>query len=301
MASSTAPGDFLKQTSFVLEEVLEKGDERDFHRFCEMRISDRSNMLLGLCFFLITSYIYLMSVMGAPGTFISTLSAFGGLFLNPAFLLLIITRKTCPMALSERAPIVMNVVSVLISLNLGLFLIARVLRGKCQSLDIFHRWSCNSEYESHSLPQSSVLILMFMPLLFSVTIKTIRVSFVCISWLIVLISIVAAIVIGNSFVTIPVLIFYVPLSITCIYEIHRQNIFQFLMLKRQQSLIDTNKILTEESQNEMRFMIANMAHDLKTVSIQTAFHLSLVILNFLATFCFHEWCGIAFYYNKRFV
>lgn len=62
-------------------------------------------------------------------------------------------------------------------------------------------------------------------------------------------------------------IVYVPLSLICIFEIHRQNVFQFLVLKQQQTLLDQNKQLAEETHNELRFMIANMAHDLKTVRL----------------------------------
>lgn len=206
------------------------------------------------------------------GFFVTLLGSVGGLVLNPILLVCIICQCfSCPKSVGNFSASfsnsLMNMMSICISLSLGLFLIARVLNGECDSLDEYHRWNCNPEFTVNGLPQSSVLLLMMLPLIYSVAIKSIPFPYVVLSWFIVVVCIIVAIAISNSFVAIPVVIVYVPLSLICIFEIHRQNVFQFLVLKQQQILFDQNKQLAEETHNELRFMIANMAHDLKTVRL----------------------------------
>jgi signal transduction histidine kinase len=49
-----------------------------------------------------------------------------------------------------------------------------------------------------------------------------------------------------------------------LYENQRQNLILYFVVKRQRKLLAENKQLSEETTTELRHMIANVAHDLKT-------------------------------------
>lgn len=281
--------EFLKFMATSSVHSLEKDDEPAYKAFCALRVSHRANVLLQTIFVIGTSYVFAMSAL-APnsGTFLRSVDIMGGLIINPMLLGSIIWRYRFNMAVDASfSSNFMNLMAVCTTLILGMHLIARVRNGECANLDEFHRWSCNPEHSAHTLPQGSVLLLMFLPLIYSVALKTIPVTFVIFSWVIVVISLVVAIVATNGFVAVPVVVVYVPLSLTCMYEIHRQNVFLFLVLKKQQGLLDSNKQLAEETHTDLRFMIANMAHDLKTVStFKLLLNLHLININF--SHCLHS-------------
>eukprot|EP01034_Spumella_vulgaris_P027592 gene27592-34336_t len=112
------------------------------------------------------------------------------------------------------------------SLVVGIALIARAVNGDCVKLDQEHMWGCNSEFAAHALPQEHVMLLMFIPIMYSIVFKAIR--------------------------------------LILLLENQRQNLILFFLNQRQNELLGENKVLSDEAQNELRHMIANVAHDLKT-------------------------------------
>ena len=268
------PAEYLSFTSTEGNIAIAKEDESAYEKFCELRISHRTIVIVSGIFFISTSYVYAMSLVHPKSwIFLAILFVFSCVVRNPILMFMVYYRNQVKkgyapqfiQTITPYFPIMMNYMAVFIALTLGLFLIARVLNGKCESVDQMHVWSCNSEYDSHALPQESVLSLMFLPLVFSIAFKTIRTPFVLMTWGVSVLCIIIAIVLGGAIQSLPVLIVYIPLSIIFLFEIHRQNVILFLIVKKQQTLLVDNKKLSEEAQNELRFMIANMAHDLKTV------------------------------------
>ena len=254
---------------------IENEDTKDYEQFCELRVSPR---IVGVVTLLLSSLLTYMCVLSFidpnSGVFLEILSIAAVLLSIPTAGFLYYYRTN----LSSKSPSafflamkpwflrVLNLVAVSCPLLLGLFLIARVLNGRCKSLDQLHMWSCNTEYDSHALPQGMVMILMLLPLVFSNTLKAISSSFIYVSWNISVLFLVVSIVLAKATQSIPILVVYIPLSLITLYENNRQNVILFLVVKKQQMLLEANKKLSVESQNELRFMIANMAHDLKTVS-----------------------------------
>lgn len=264
--------------------VIEKEDEEAFQRFCDLRISSRTINVVGTILFLVSIYMYTLSLLH-PKSWYFLASIFGINFFvrNPLTVILIYYRNRIQRGLKSPSylvsleplfPVALNILSVFSSFSLSMFLLARVLNGKCESFDQLHMWSCNSEYDSHALPQELIIALMLLPLLYSIAFKAIRTEYVFLSWVIIVVNIIIAIAISSAYQSIPALVLYIPLSLLTLWEIHRQKVLIFLLLKKQQTLMDANKKLSEESQNELRFMIANMAHDLKTVR----FHFILMCL-----------------------
>ena len=255
---------------------IEKEDRQAYQQFCELRISPRIVGIVGFILSVITTYMYLMSLANPKScVFLSILVSFALLLGFPMAIFLVYYRYNVNsknpsyflLSIRKWFLFVLNTAAVLGPLLLGLFLIARILNGRCESLDQLHMWSCNSEYDSHALPQEIVLSLMILPLIFSNTLKAISSTFIYASWSISVLFLIIGIILAEATQSIPILVAYIPLSLVTLYENNRQNVILFLVVKKQQMLLEANKKLSVESQNELRFMIANMAHDLKTVSV----------------------------------
>jgi hypothetical protein len=82
---------------------------------------------------------------------------------------------------------------------------------------------------------------------------------------------------------------YIMLSLAISYEYRRQSLSKFLLAQNLKLLIQENERLADEFHaNEMRHMIANVAHDLKTVR-SVLFILSCHVIHlFAASRWFHE-------------
>ncbi len=159
-----------------------------------------------------------------------------------------------------------NILAICSSFSVGICLIARSLNGECLSLNQYYIYGCNSELASRSLPQEHLILLMLLPILYSVVYKAIKWRYVCLTWLMVIICISISIGVSNATNSIACLIIYMPISMLILYENHRQNLILFFVTQKQQKLLEENRVLSENAQNELRHIIANVAHDLKTVS-----------------------------------
>lgn len=256
--------------------ALMEGQEEEFQEFCQARVSfDTLRIVAGL-FFLISAYFYGMALIHAKSRALIVVAG-GSLFLvrNPLFMALIYIKNKLrrgtktPFVLqgAKWVPFFASLLSVHGSTSLGLYLIARVLNGPCENMSQLYSWGCNPEAASHALPQDTLYCVLFTPILYAVIFKAIEFRFVVFSWFMAVTSVVISIVLGNHFNSIPILLIYAPISIVVLYENFRQNVILFLISSKQQALLEQNKILADETQSELRFMIANMAHDLKTVSL----------------------------------
>ncbi len=79
--------------------------------------------------------------------------------------------------------------------------------------------------------------------------------------------IVYTIVITGSWNTLYLIVFFVPFIIMMLFEMRRQNVKIFLLTESLLDTLEENERMAEEMRlNEMKMMIGNVAHDLKTVS-----------------------------------
>jgi hypothetical protein len=67
--------------------------------------------------------------------------------------------------------------------------------------------------------------------------------------------------------SLPIFIFYIPFSLIVLIEGRRRELYQFFLCQRYKQLLDENERSSNEHHaTELRQMIGNVAHDLKTVS-----------------------------------
>lgn len=254
---------------------IDKKEVEAYEKFSEARISYDAVTRITMLFAVMNAYFYSMSLIYAKSRIFLGAAAFCMYFIRTPFVMFIVYLKSRIRNGSKSKlilpfipwlPTMVNWASVLNTLCGGLFLLARVVNGKCDNLDQLHRYSCNAEYASYALPQDILFCLMFLPVLYSIVFKSVTRTFIILNWFLTMTFILVAVFISQSYQSFPVIIVYIPLSLGMLFELQRQNIILFLIVRKQQSLLQANKVLSEEAQNELRFMIANMAHDLKTVS-----------------------------------
>ena len=146
-------------------------------------------------------------------------------------------------------------------------LIVRVHNGQCATHRIVVNWNCNPYADSEGLPLDTLVMIMALPLIMSLTAKSIHRNLFALTWFGTVISIVYCAVLLRATSTISVLFAYIISSILIVVDMRRQALTVFFMNKKLKEIIAENERIADEMHaNEMRSMIANVAHDLKTVS-----------------------------------
>ncbi len=150
-------------------------------------------------------------------------------------------------------------------------LIIRVINGQCDDRDgqnSLTAWACNPLADRNSLPQDSMLSIIFIPMMLSLIWKEVDFTVVCVCWLMTVIAFVFSAVYARAFGMLPLMLAYLFAGPLAYYEYLKQNIIMFAMNQKLRDALDDNEKMADEVHaNEMRSMIGNVAHDLKTVSI----------------------------------
>ena len=152
----------------------------------------------------------------------------------------------------------------------GLRLIIRVEGGSCDQhhhdLSAIEMY-CNPNSTSHSLPPDTAFLLMIAPVLFVTVMRETSFEALICSWSLSVIFLgIATAMLGH----IGCLTYTIPMTVTSLLIIvdtlkHNINIF-FMNRKLQELVVENEQLSKEEHKNEIRNLIANVAHDLKTVS-----------------------------------
>jgi hypothetical protein len=288
------------EKGFRVSHILDAGDRPAFYEFSSARISTRT---LGLstvvCIFINIYYFTFAFVNASPEHIISFIPALLTIFLRlPSIMISLYIR-----GIKERkefvSPTLQNIYEICDTINVlggsstdALFLFARLYNGECNSLNQLVMWSCNSGFASRSLPVESVVMLLIQPILNSISFKSLRFEYVLASWVFIMSVLFTAVGVTGATQTLPALLMYVPLSLIGMFETHRQDLILYFIVKSQRKLLAENKQMSEERTTEMRHMIANVAHDLKTVSFVVLFHffVALSFCLFLSAIVrLHEW------------
>jgi hypothetical protein len=153
----------------------------------------------------------------------------------------------------------------LLILSIEIVLISRVLNGSCASYS--SQWMCNPEYESQMIPIQQMVVIMFAPIYYSVLFQS-RMMLNFIVWISVMVSLLFSFcIVGFTEPSLIAFSFYASISILLLMQIRSQRVTNFFRSKQLQFLLSENERLAEENlATELRHMIGNVAHDLKTVS-----------------------------------
>jgi hypothetical protein len=146
-------------------------------------------------------------------------------------------------------------------------LFGQVYAGQCDSISSFnHILSCNPSANNYSLPSGTMLLTMMAPLVLSCVFRMVRWEAVLASYIISNVSILFCILYGQLYLSLYTWILYIPLSISILFENQRNSLVTFFLVERlEQLVVEVEKITKDTYNTEMIHMMANMAHDLKTV------------------------------------
>eukprot|EP01038_Epipyxis_sp_PR26KG_P010192 gene10192-13710_t len=165
----------------------------------------------------------------------------------------------------KHQPFLENLTMIGNAFIISLALLGRVENGQCKNDSFVHIWSCNPEAESKALPNDTLFLLLCLPIVYSINLKAMRWLAVCTTWIFVVLAVAASIVFGGLHNSWSLLVMYIPISLLLIYENRRQYLEQFFTTEKLQTALEDNERLEKETRAaELRHMIGNVAHDLKT-------------------------------------
>ena len=163
-------------------------------------------------------------------------------------------------------PVIHNAFAVFAMAKTCAFLFLRVKAGQCQSFAFQDTLACNPNASTYSLPQDTAYLILvgslWLPLMFRGIYWEVRL-FV---WLMSTLSILGCIIYGGLYNSLPLLVVSIPVSLFFISTNRRENLTTFFLIERLKESANQVEVLTKTSCTlESSHMMANMAHDLKTV------------------------------------
>lgn len=169
---------------------------------------------------------------------------------------------------------------------LAIFRIFRYSAMSCE-LDLLSDIIIGRECEDkHILSWDTGLYLVIPQILFIIIIKDIRFWLSCLSFISVLITILALSIRYHPRY-IGLTIIWGPLIFFLLKEVYLQRVRNYFLNRRiVETLINNENNQAENQANEMRHMIANVAHDLKTVRNSSLITKNYLILSCLLAFVF---------------
>lgn len=144
----------------------------------------------------------------------------------------------------------------------------RTIIGQCpRSASLTENWNCNYLAREHAIVSETSIIMMMIPLLYGVTVRASSFEFAVLLWACTLSALVFSIIYSEATASILFVFYYFLCSSVVLIETRRQNYYLFFThIMLQKSLAEQEEANDKANAQEMRHMIANVAHDLKTVS-----------------------------------
>lgn len=145
-------------------------------------------------------------------------------------------------------------------------LLARVAVGPCApGLSVSEEWNCNNTSSSGLLPSDSTIVLMILPIYFIVSVRGAHYAYTIMLWAFGVICMIVAAIYAEANNSVMTISLYGICSLIIIMEMRKISLVRFFThLKLVEVLEEQAKAADEANALEMRSMIANVAHDLKT-------------------------------------
>lgn len=149
-------------------------------------------------------------------------------------------------------------------------------------------WNCNPYKDVPIFPIDTAFILMMIPISFAIVMKEKRRKITMVSWFISLCGIVASAITLGSLSSFPIVILYIFMSAVVLLDNFRlHTLVTKLHNSLAKSMQETQALLDQQKLNQMRDVIGNVSHDLKTVRMHYAQTHVIPLTVFIATFIFH--------------
>ena len=158
-------------------------------------------------------------------------------------ILAFIIAKSYKYTMREYNAILINILTIAGCIQLCFSLFTRIYTENCtddttntyttgNNDGVVDWWSCNPLGSTHALPQDTLLMVIFYPILLSVVVRCIRWEVVLTTWIITITIITLCIAYANAYQSITTLLIYIPISYLILFENQRQNLVNFFMMQR---------------------------------------------------------------------
>ena len=149
------------------------------------------------------------------------------------------------------------------------FLVLRSIPNKdCPSSNFLFNWSCNPYQSVPIFPLDSAMILMILPAIFSIITKGQRVVLSLLLCIISLSSLITSAIILSSIPSIPVIFIYMLMTVVEVVDNVSQLAYIGRLYSTLQKYYDDKRHSAEKKKvDEMKDVIGNVSHDLKTVRV----------------------------------
>jgi hypothetical protein len=173
--------------------------------------------------------------------------------------------------------------------------IGKALTGKCNTFPSIVQTDCPNE----NIPTTIAAFLMISPIFIS-AIYSSKFGLTLVIWITSIISMSITVIVGGFVNSIFVVVVYSFASFLILTKIRRNYLSNFYKSEQFKDLLAENERLADESfANELRHMIGNVAHDLKTV-IYYNFSNLLNLKLFIYLFVFYSKAIVRIFKRNRF-
>jgi hypothetical protein len=183
-----------------------------------------------------------------------------------------------------------NIFVVVAASSRVLTLVAYILNGHCSSKYSHSNLSngfyhsnlpyfsgCNTAPE-HQIPEGYLALLLVYPTLLSMIVKSVKSETVIFSWVLTVVSLIGIYFKFDLRDSISVFVTIAFISILQAFEYQRQKISMFFLSQELRGIQTENERLENENRtNDLKHLIGNVAHDLKTVCLLFAVFIVSVI------------------------
>lgn len=170
-------------------------------------------------------------------------------------------------------PYLESVFAIMISVTLGYLQFVKVRNGDC-STDPLAPKLCNPSQASFALPQEISYLVASTPLLSYTIVRGVRWSVTCLCWFLGFCFMASTMATAGLWNSLAFVVLSSLVSLVALVENHRHHMVVFIGYQRQKHLFERVRTydlkqadvkFAENSALELRHIIANVAHDLKTV------------------------------------
>ena len=139
--------------------------------------------------------------------------------------------------------------------------------SRCYTAFAIGDWNCNPYRDVPMFPMDTAFFLILMPSCFAIVMKEKRKKLTMVSWVISIIGMLASAIIIGSWSSLPIVIIYFFLSGVVLLDNFRlHSLISKLHDSLRKSMQETQALLDQQKLNQMKDVIGNVSHDLKTVS-----------------------------------
>lgn len=281
-------GDMSVQGTYMLiKDWMALSGQEEYMKFCEMSMSLRAWAVFAIFIvfmqfpFYTYSYILDLRMREAAGYKTNAIVAICAMSWMAALVLLtgtsflyfynqkhqvdsLLNRLLKPYIVGIRAIMVLGMTGFY-----GFRLLSRVVRGECDASQVEYGSSlnCNPQANVNGIPPESLFILMGGQILFMVLFRDVRTGVMMLSWLESCIFLFASLYINRARAFFPTVATFIFISLFVLLESARHHVSLYYVTVQLKAALKENETMTSQMHaTEMRHMIANVAHDLKTVS-----------------------------------